>query len=75
MFFSDCFTQKALNLEVVLLIDRLTLREEFMMHYAIQVEEHSRDFFNTPRIFKNIRSLNFSKVSYILLNIKGVNPN
>lgn len=40
--FSNQFTQMSLNLQVILIIDCLALLQDFMMHYAIKIREHSK---------------------------------
>ena len=37
----NCLAQSAYNFKVVLLIDRTTLEQEFMMYHAIAIEENS----------------------------------
>ena len=41
-FLTNCFAQSAHNFKAVLLIDRTTLWQEFMMYHAIAIEENNK---------------------------------
>ena len=54
-FLSNCLVQSTHNLKVLLLIDRPTLWQEFLVHHAIAIEENSKQ--NLP-IWPNLTLCN-----------------
>ena len=56
-FLANCFAQSTHNFKVIFLIDRTTLWQEFMMHYAIAIEENSEQNLHIwPKLTSYFRS-------------------